>query len=416
MKLSALSSLMISAATMLTSPASAEPLSAAAVAQLDAAIDSAIAEKRIAGAAVLVAKDGQIVYRRAGGLADVEADRPVVEDTIFRLTSLSKPIVTSAAMRLVEMGILDLDRPVTDWLPDFQPKFQGSTPVITLRQLLDHTSGIGYAADEAGDGPYTEAGVQDGGWGQGITLQENVDRLGSLELRFAPGTAWNYGLGIDIVGRVIERATDLPLEVAVRDLVTDPLGMNDTTFHVPAWDQTRLAANYRDGEAGPILIEGDEIVPLLSFAARFDPSRNTDADSWPSSGAGMSGTPEDMMDLLLALADTEDGFLDGESVETMMTAQTAAVPYVDLFMDIFAGPPKDGAGWAFGIGGAVLLDPEKAQTPQSAGTFSWTGAYGHTWFIDPEEDIIVVSMTNTLWEGIYGQFAHDIRDAVYAGD
>jgi CubicO group peptidase (beta-lactamase class C family) len=404
------------ASALMTSPAKSEPLSPAAVEQLDRAVDDAISQDRLAGAVVLVAKDGEIVYRRAAGLADIEANRPMTPNTIFRLTSLSKPIVTAAAMRLVEMGLLDLDRPVTDWLPEFTPAHEGLEPAISLRQLLNHTSGIGYAADEGGKGPYTDAGVQDGGFGLGITLEENLRRLASADLRFAPGDGWNYGLGIDVIGRVIERATNLPLEVAVRELVTQRLHMNDTVFHVPAWDQGRLAANYRDGEAGPVRMHDGERVPLLGMIARFDPSRNTDPDSWPSAGAGMSGTAEDMMRLLLALSDRSDQFLDGAEVETMMTPQTGALPYVDLYMDVHAGLPKNGAAWAFGIGGAVLKHPDNADTPQSAGTFAWTGAYGHTWFVDPKEKLIVVSMTNTAWEGIYGKFAHDVRDAVYQAD
>jgi CubicO group peptidase (beta-lactamase class C family) len=391
-------SLVLFASTLTTTSAFAEALSPAAVEHLNIAIDSAISEHRIAGTVVLVARDGKVVFRRAQGQADIESNRPMTEKTIFRLTSLSKPIVTSAAMRLVEMGVLDLDRPVTDWLPDFKPTYKGATPIISLRQLLSHTSGIGYVSDEGGSGPYTEAGVQDGGFGKGITLQENLKRLALAELRFAPGAGWNYGLGIDVIGRVIERATNLPLDVAVRQLVTERLKMADASFHVPVWDMNRLAANYR--------------VPILGTTARFDPSRNADSDAWPSAGAGMSGTAEDVMRLLLALS-TKDGFLDGEAIKTMMTPQTSAVPYVDLYMDIYAGLPKDGAAWAFGIGGALLLNPDKAKTPQSAGTFAWTGAYGHTWFIDPKKNLIVVSMTNTAWEGIYGKFAHDIRDAVY---
>ena len=414
MKFSAIAATALFATTMLSAPAQADPLSKAAVSRLDRAIDRAIAERRIAGAVVLVAKDGKVVYRRAKGMADVEAKRPMTADTIFRLTSVSKPIVTSAAMRLVEMGILDLDRPVTDWVPDFKPKYNGTTPAITLRQLLTHTSGIGYVSDEGGKGPYNDAGVQDGGFGKGITLEENLRRLASADLRFAPGTAWNYGLGIDVIGRVIEKATNLPLEVAVRDLVTQPLGMKDTGFHVAKWDEARLAANYRDGKGGPALMHDDERVPILQSHARFDPSRATDADSWASAGAGMTGSAEDLMRLLQALADKSDRFLDGTAQDIMMVPQTDAQPYIDLYVDLYAGVPKNGAAWTFGIGGAVLKNPDKANTPQSAGTFTWTGAYGHSWFVDPKEKIIVVSMTNTAWEGIYGKFPHDVRDAVYA--
>jgi len=407
-----LTSIVFVTSALAITPTAAKPLSAAAIAHLDSAIQTAIAEDRIAGAVVLVAKDGKVVYRRADGLADIEANRAMNEKTIFRLSSLSKLVVTAAAMRLVEMGLLDLDRPVTDWIPGFRPEYEGKTPTITLRQLLSHTSGIGYAADEGGTGPYNQVGVQDGGFGRGITLQENLDRLASVELRFAPGEDWNYGLGIDVMGRVIERATLLPLEVAVRDLVTGPLQMSDTTFHVPAWDLNRLAATYRDGEQGPVRIEDDERVPLLGMSARFEPSRNTDPDAWPSAGAGMSGTAGDMMRLLLALS-SEDGFLDGMAIETMMTPQTPPLPMVDLMMDIYAGLPEGEAAWGFGIGGAVLLNADKEKTPQPSGTFAWSGAYGHTWFIDPENELIIVSMTNTAWEGIYGKFAKDIRDAVY---
>lgn len=398
--------------TIVAGPAFAEPLSEGAVTRLDAAIESAISENRIMGTVVLVAKDGEIAYHRAAGLADLAKDREMTEDTIFRLTSVSKPIVTTAAMRLVEMGVLDLDAPVTDWLPDFTPVFEGEVPVITLRQLLTHTSGIGYAADEGGQGPYNDAGIQDGGFGTGISLEEEIHRIASVPLRFAPGDGWNYGLGIDVVGRVIERATNLPLEMAVRDLVTGPLDMNDTGFHVPAWKTDRLAANYADGDPQPALIEDNDMVPLMGMAARFEPSRATDADAWASSGAGMVGTAGDLMQLFLSL-DDEDGLLDKATAQGMMSQQTATYPFIDLFMDINGGMPENGAGWTFGLGGAVLADPEKAGTPQSEGTYAWSGAYGHIWFIDPAEDLIVVSFTNTAWEGIYGSFAQDIRNAVY---
>lgn len=394
-------------------PAQSEPLSEQAVAHLDRAIDTAVAERRIAGTVVLVAHGGEVVYRRAAGLADIEAGRPMEQDTVFRLTSVSKPVVSAAAVRLVEMGLLNLDAPVTDWLPDFRPIYETETPEITLRHLLTHTSGIGYAADEGGSGPYTEAGVQDGGFGLGITLEENLNRLGSVPLRFAPGKGWAYGLGIDVMGRIIERATNLPLEIAIRALVTEPLRMPDTVFHVAAWNEDRLAANYSDGAKGPARIEDGARIPLMGMEVRFDPSRNTDPDSWPSSGAGMSGTAGDLMTLLLALT-TEDGFLDGSLEETMMAPQTPPTPVIDLLLDIHGGLPEGDAAWGFGIGGAVLIRPELAKTPQSEGTFAWSGAYGHTWFVDPVEDLIVVAMTNTAWEGIYGTFARDVRDAVYA--
>ena len=390
------SALALAAATAAFAQAPDPELSA----RLDAAVDAAIGENRIVGAVVLVSRDGELIYDRAAGLSDREAGTTMTEDTIFRLTSVSKPVVTAAAMRLVEMDVLDLDSPVTDWLPEFTPAFEGATPVITLRELLSHTSGIGYRAFEGGVGPYTDAGVQDGGWGTGITLQENLTRLASAPLHFAPGTSWGYGLSIDVIGRVIEVATNLPLEVAVHDLVTAPLGMKDTTFHVPVWDEHRLSVNYKDGTDGPVTMSAHEELPLSPVTVVFEPPRNTDPDAWPSSGAGMSGTAPDIMALLQTFEEQNDFLSDG-SIRTMMTPV------------IGAKAQANGPGWGFGISGAILLDPQAAGSPQSVGTFSWSGAYGHTWFIDPETHTVVVALTNTAWEGIYGKFATDIRDAIY---
>ncbi|RVV97320.1 class A beta-lactamase-related serine hydrolase [Mesobaculum littorinae] len=369
---------------------------------LDSAIDSAIDENRVVGAVVLVSHDGELVYHRAAGMADTAAGITMTEDTIFRLSSLSKPIVTAAAMRLVDDGILDLDAPVTDWLPDFRPGFDGETPVITLRQLLSHTSGVSYRGFEFGSGPYTDAGVQDGAFGTGITLEENVTRIATAPLTFEPGTGWGYGLGVDVIGRVIEVATNLPLEVAVRDLVTGPLGMSATGFHVPVWEESRLSVSYRDAENGPVAMSDHEWVPFAGTVAKvlFEPPRATDPDAWPSAGAGMSGTPPDFLELLETFRPAQSFFSD----EALM-AMYQPVAGEDA--------ASNGPGWGFGIGGAILIDPEKSGTPQPEGTFSWSGAYGHTWFIDPENNLVVVAMTNTTWEGMSGQFSIDIRNAVY---
>lgn len=152
-------------------------------ARLDAAIDRAIAEKRIVGTVVLVARDGEVVYRRAAGLADREAGKPMAEDAIFRLASITKPIVSAAAMRLVEEGRIALDDPVTRWLPDFRPRLpNGQAPEITLRQLLTHTAGLSYGFLDGEDGPYRRAGVSDGLGEPGMSLEENLERIASVQI------------------------------------------------------------------------------------------------------------------------------------------------------------------------------------------------------------------------------------------
>ncbi|MEE7548552.1 beta-lactamase family protein, partial [Xanthomonas sp. Kuri4-1] len=214
-------------------------------------MEAALADRRLVGAVVLVQRDGKRVYHRAAGLADREAGTPMREDTLFRLASVSKPVVTTAAMALVARGKLDLEAPVTRWLPQFRPALaDGSRPPITLRQLLCHTSGLGYRFDETGAvRPYREAGVSDGLDRPGFDLDENLRRLASAPLGFRPGTQWRYSLGIDVAGAVVQRAADAPLDQAVQRLVGAPLGWRDTGFH--ATDPRRLAVPYVNDTPAP---------------------------------------------------------------------------------------------------------------------------------------------------------------------
>src|SRR5436190_11084167 len=204
-------------------------LPAAPRARIDAAIDRALAEHRVVGAVVLVAHEGKLVYQRAAGFADREAQRPMQIDTLFRLSSVSKPIVSAAALALVDRGKLALDDSVTKWLPAFRPKLaSGELPAITVRQLLSHTSGLGYRFAEAPGAAYDAAGVSDGFDERRISLSENLHRLAGAALLGRPGEAWRYSLSIDVLGAVIEKASGKGLAQAVAELVTEPLGMRDT--------------------------------------------------------------------------------------------------------------------------------------------------------------------------------------------
>lgn len=194
-------------------------------AAVDAAITSALADKRLLGTVVLIARDGEIVHRRAAGLADRENGLAMCENTIFRLASITKPIVTIAAMRLVEQGRMGLDDPVTRWLPDFRPRLpDGSEAIIRIRHLLTHTSGLSYSFFEEDDA-YARAGVSDGLAEPGLPLGENLLRIASAPLRFAPGSDWQYSVAMDVLGGVIEAETGVPLGEAVAELVTKPLAL-----------------------------------------------------------------------------------------------------------------------------------------------------------------------------------------------
>jgi CubicO group peptidase (beta-lactamase class C family) len=363
---------------------------------LDEAIDDALLERRIVGTVVLVAHDGQIIYRRAAGLADREAGRPMDEHLVFRLASLTKSIVTAATMHLVEAGAISLDDPVTRYLPDFRPALaDGRRPTITLEHLLTHTSGLGYRFLEEPNGSYARLGISDGLDLPGFDLDENLRRLASAPLIFAPGTSWRYSLGLDVIGAVLQQATGETLPKIVERTVTAPLGMADTAFIAAAPD--RLVRPYLDGDPEPVaMVDGSVSVAI------FAPSRALDPSAYPSGGGGMVGSPDDMLRFFEAMRTGASGILSPDTLAAMMRDRV--------------GPQAqaDGPGWGFGLGWAVLADPEANGSPQAPGTLQWVGAYGNNWFVDPANRLTVVVMTNTALEGMWGRFKRDIRDAVYA--
>nr|AAX78516.1 EstBL [Burkholderia cepacia] len=372
-------------------------------ARLDDALERALADERIVGAVVMVARGGVLRYTRAAGLADREARTPMREDTLFRLASVTKPIVTAAAMRLVAAGRIALDEPVARWLPAFRPTLRDGTPArITLRHLLSHTAGLGYRFLEPDDdGPYARAGVSDGMDRTPVSLAENVRRIASVPLQFAPGTSGGYSLAIDVVGALIEAVDGRPLADAVAALVTTPLGMTDTAFVAP--DATRFATPYVSTPGAPRRMADVDLVPVFdgTIGIRFEPARAFDVDAWPSGGAGMVGTARDCVTLLDTLRTGRDGWLGRAWTDEMARAQPGAH---DL---------RDAPGFGFGLGFSVLRDPVAAQSPESVGTWRGGGAYGHTWFVDRAAGLTVVALSNTLYEGLNGRIVTCVRDAVY---
>ncbi|RQS05222.1 class A beta-lactamase-related serine hydrolase [Burkholderia sp. Bp9002] len=383
----------------------AEP-DAALRSRVDGALERALADERVVGAVVLVARHGALRYARAVGLADREAGTPMREDTLFRLASVTKPIVTAAAMRLVAAGRIGLDEPVARWLPEFTPTLPNGRPArITLRHLLSHTAGLGYRFLEAdGDGPHARAGVSDGMDLARITLAENVRRIASVPLQYAPGTSWGYSLAIDVAGALIEAVDGRPLAEAVAALVTTPLGMTDTAF--VAHDAARFATPYVSTAGAPRRMADADLVPVFddTVGIRFAPARAFDAHAWPSGGAGMVGSARDCLALLDALRTGRDGWLEAGWIDEMARIQPGA-------HDLPAAP-----GFGFGLGFSVLRDPAAAQSPESVGTWRWGGAYGHAWFVDRAAGLTVVALSNTLYEGMHGRIVTDVRDAVYGVD
>ncbi|MCC2609265.1 serine hydrolase domain-containing protein [Neorhizobium petrolearium] len=367
---------------------------------VDNAIDTALASQRLVGTVVLIARDGETVYRRAAGLADREANLAMKEDTIFRLASVTKPIVTIAAMRLVEQGRIGLDVPVTKWLPDFRPRLaDGSEPAILVRHLLTHTSGLSYAF-AAENGPYARAGVSDGVDQPGLSLDENLRRIASVPLLFEPGAGWQYSVSMDVLGAVIEKETGKRLGDAVAELVMQPLGLSDTAFTVV--DRSRLAAPYVDASPEPKRMGETEKVWALDGSVTFAPDRIFDPLSFHSGGGGMAGTAGDVLAVLETVRKGGAPLLSEKTVKEMMTNQVGNL----------LEPTRPGFG--FGFGWAIILDPSAATLPVSPGTLQWGGVYGHHWFMDPAKKLTAVALTNTMLEGMWGQFTLDLKKAVAA--
>ena len=369
--------------------------------RLDAVIDATVAERRIVGGQILVARDGEVVYARAAGHADRETGAPMRRDTILRYASLSKPVVTVAALALAEDGVVDLDAPVTRYLPDFRPRMQDSSePVITLRHLLTHTSGLTYDFMEPPESAYHATGISNGFDRPGVTMAENLARIAAWPLSFEPGAAWNYSVSTDVMGAAIAAAAGESLPDLVRRKVTGPLGMKDTDFVVV--DADRLGVAYADGDPAPLRMGETHQIPFAVSPLNYAPARNLDAGSFPSAGAGMSGTGDDYLTFLEAIRQGGGAALKPHTAALMSTNAIGELPVVLL-----------GPGYGFSLGAGVLLDPEAAGAPQAAGTWTWGGVYGGNWFVDPVNKISVVILTNTAIEGMVGAFTVAVRDAIY---
>jgi CubicO group peptidase (beta-lactamase class C family) len=368
-------------------------------------VDRAVSSERLVGAVVLVEKHGEAVVETAAGLADREARRKMTGDTIFRYSSFTKPIVAAATMALVERGTVQLDDPVTRWLPEFRPNLpNGDEARIEVRHLLTHTAGLDYGMLQPAGGTYEKANISDGLDQPGLSMNEELERLARVPLVYPPGTAWGYSVAYDVLGAAIASAAGTTLPEVVATFVTRPLGMRDTAFSV--LDPGRLAVPYVSDKP-PRRMSDPAVVPFLPGAAgiRLSPSRIFDEDSFPSGGVGMAGTARDFHKFLAALHSGGAPILQPTTAREMMRNQIGALRLTSLQQPALG----------FGFGGAVLMDSALARTPQAGGTWQWGGVYGHHWYVDPVNRLTVVAMTNTTLEGFVGGFVGELMQAVYGG-
>ncbi|MEK8131221.1 serine hydrolase domain-containing protein [Paenibacillus filicis] len=374
-------------------------------ARIDEVIERTLSEKRLVGAVLKVAIQGTEYYSRALGYADREKNRHMQENTLFRLASVSKPIVSTAALVLLSQGRLHLDDHVDKWLPDFRPRLQsGELATVTIQNLLTHTAGLTYRFFQKEQDSYEQAGVSDGMDQTDITLEENLRRLASAPLLYTPGMEWKYSIATDVLGAVIAKVTETTLSEAVRSLVTEPLGMQDTGFI--AVNPERLSAAYANDTPEPRRLRDDlDTNPFVEGTAgfRLSPMRALDNRAYQSGGAGMVGSAGDFLQLLETLRKGGAPLMSESWVHKMTTNQIGDLPMAYW------------PGRGFGLGFTVLKDPVAAATSESLGTWRMGGTYGHSWFVDPVKQISVVAFTNTALEGMSGQFTVDLCEAIYEG-
>jgi CubicO group peptidase (beta-lactamase class C family) len=362
-------------------------------AQVDAVMDTAIANEKIVGAELIVLRDGQEIIRRTAGWFDREAGTPMQANAIYRLASVTKPIVAATALAMVDKGLLNLEDEVATHLPYFTPKAPDGTPArITIHHLLTHTAGLAYA--------YPDDPSISGGLGPSDNdFETNFSRVARQALLFAPGTGWNYSVAIDVLGAVIAAVTGGTLQDAVKTHVTGPLGMNDTGFFVS--DRARLAKPYADGAPPFPMPDPHQPITEAGPGPLFSTSRIFNARAFQSGGAGMAGAPSDIAHFLDTLRTGGGAIIKPETIALAFSNRIGTVERAE-------------AGQRFGYFGAIVDDPAAANSPSARGTVNWGGVYGHSWLVDPANRLTIVSMSNTALEGCTGQYPKDLIRAVYA--
>jgi CubicO group peptidase (beta-lactamase class C family) len=381
-------------------------MSAERLARIDPIMQKHVDEGGFAGLSVLVARHGQIVFGAQYGYRDKEAGKPLTEDTIYRIYSMTKPIVSTALMMLFEEGRIRLIDPVAKYIPAFAATkvmtADGALvdPVrpMTVRDLLTHTSGLTY--DWMQESPVSEQYLNARLINDGTrSLESMVNELAQIPLAFQPGTRWHYSLGIDVAARLVEVVSGGPLGEFLRERMFGPLGMDDTGYAVPADKLDLLSAMY----GLPDICAKDQTMGALIEAALSGVNQRSDvSDTYPTDapdvfargGHGLYSTAGDYMRFGQMLLN--GGELDGRRLigrKTLELMHSNHLPPALLPYEI-AGIPSPGFG--FGLGSRVMMDPAATGGPGSVGEFGWAGAAKTYYWVDPVEDVVGVLMSQYM--------------------
>jgi CubicO group peptidase (beta-lactamase class C family) len=363
-------------------------------------LDRDVASGQIAGATIAVGRRDGVAYERSVGFRDAASRDTLRPGAVWRIYSMTKPVVTAAAMVLVERGELRLDQPVAEHLPEFarlhvaQPdgSLVPAERLPTIQDLMRHTAGLAYGY--LGDGPAARALLADGFLREDLPLAQFVARLAALPLEHQPGTVWHYSHATEVLGRILEVIVGRDLGTVLRELLLSPLGMDDTGF---------VLQEGRRGSVAEPLPQSPGARPRF-----FDPCVPR---RHQSAGGGLVSTAADyarFLRMLLGGGRLEDRRLLSPATVALMTADhlgrgLGRAPYY---------PP--GPGYGFGLGFAVRTEAGEAPFPGSVGDFFWSGVGGTYFFVDPALDLFAIIMLQTSSPEQRRHYRTLFRNMVYA--
>ena len=371
-------------------------------------IERRIAAGDIAGAVTVVARKGKVVHQSAHGVMDLTSKQPMTASTMFRIASMTKPVVGVAVMMLIEEGKLHLNDPVSRYIPEFRsmkvgvaqpatggrggaadttPKFYTvpSQREITLKDLLTHVSGLG-------SGPMGDSDIAKVSRKDGEKLADYIPRLGGTTLEFQPGSRWTYspGAGFETLGRVIEIASGMPLDRFFRSRIFEPLGMKDITFWPTDAQWPRVATVYARGASG--------------LTKSVMPNDTMSRNVYFRGSGGLYSTAIDYVPLGMMLAN--GGELNGQRLLGRKSVEMMRAAHVP---DTLPGRP---AGEGYGLSVRVVTNHAARGTMLSDGTFGWTGAQGTHFFVDPQEELVGVLMVQTSIGELQREFEDLVAQAI----
>ena len=377
--------------TATTTVPAASGFSAERLQRVDAAMQGYVDRKEVAGAVGLIARSGEIVYHKSFGSRDVDAQAPMSRDVIFRIASMTKPIASVALMQLWEQGRFQLRDPISKFLPEFS-KMRVALPIepadsarglfktveatnpITVQHLLTHTAGLANPYRGATQGLYREVRAN---LTPGSTIADYVAELAKLPLNFEPGERWEYGPATDVAGHLIEVLSGMRLDDYLKRNILEPLRMNDTYFYLPASKLPRFAAAYRPDADGKI-----ELLDKPDASSRWLKKPQV----YFSAGGGLVSTTNDYFrfhQMMLNGGELDGARLLGSRTVRLMTTNHTGEKSVWL----------RGPGFGFGLGYSVTTDLGPSAMPSAPGTYGWGGAYCTVFWVDPEDEIIGILMT-----------------------